>query len=435
MIAHARAAPPHIPPTLQASAAAAVRWHAVVVGAGPAGAAAALRLARRGLRVLLVDAASMPRPKVCGCCLSTTAVAELRGLGIIAAAEPAALLPHHLLPLDWIPLARVTLAARGSVATIAMPGGGVISRDSLDSRLVAEAIAAGAAWLPETRVVSIDEAEGTVVVACSGPGREGSGPGREGSGSGREESLIRAELAVIAGGLAPAIEVAAHDRRCVAADSRVGLGAILPETAPGPEPGRLLMAVSRQGYCGIVRLEDGRMDVAAAVDAKAVGAAGGAAPLLSAILADACGRAEADRWAPALAGATFRGTPRLTHASPPVATASGRVVRIGDAAAYVEPFTGEGMGWALTTSRLLADAIESPAAAGPIDAKKAAIRYAASHSLHCARHHARCLRITRVVRRPTFVACAAGLARFAPAAAARVVPLVVGASPDLEHTS
>ncbi len=75
MIAHARAAPPHIPPTLQASAAAAVRWHAVVVGAGPAGAAAALRLARRGLRVLLVDAASMPRPKVCGCCLSTTAVA------------------------------------------------------------------------------------------------------------------------------------------------------------------------------------------------------------------------------------------------------------------------------------------------------------------------------------------------------------------------
>src|SRR5262249_23647918 len=45
------------------------RWDAVVVGAGPAGALAARELARLGAAVLLVDRATFPRWKVCGCCL------------------------------------------------------------------------------------------------------------------------------------------------------------------------------------------------------------------------------------------------------------------------------------------------------------------------------------------------------------------------------
>ena len=38
----------------------------VIVGAGPAGALAALVLARQGARVRLVDRATFPRPKLCG---------------------------------------------------------------------------------------------------------------------------------------------------------------------------------------------------------------------------------------------------------------------------------------------------------------------------------------------------------------------------------
>jgi len=45
-------------------AAAALRWDVVIVGAGPAGGAAALRLARHGLRVIVIDRGSLPRGKL-----------------------------------------------------------------------------------------------------------------------------------------------------------------------------------------------------------------------------------------------------------------------------------------------------------------------------------------------------------------------------------
>ena len=50
------------------------QWQAVVVGAGPAGALAALQLARQGVRVLLVEKRAFPRWKVCGCCLNAQAL-------------------------------------------------------------------------------------------------------------------------------------------------------------------------------------------------------------------------------------------------------------------------------------------------------------------------------------------------------------------------
>src|SRR5438067_8957698 len=53
------------------------RFDAIVVGAGPAGSTAAIRLARGGARVLLVDKARFPRDKPCGGGLTMRAVAEL----------------------------------------------------------------------------------------------------------------------------------------------------------------------------------------------------------------------------------------------------------------------------------------------------------------------------------------------------------------------
>ncbi|WP_236980969.1 MULTISPECIES: menaquinone reductase [Mycobacterium] len=54
----------------------------VVVGAGPAGSAAAAWAARAGRDVLVVDSASFPRDKACGDGLTPRAVAELRQLGL-----------------------------------------------------------------------------------------------------------------------------------------------------------------------------------------------------------------------------------------------------------------------------------------------------------------------------------------------------------------
>src|SRR5512139_2655565 len=51
-----------------------------IIGAGPAGSAAAIELARAGRRTLLVEKKRFPREKVCGGCLSGPATARLRQL-------------------------------------------------------------------------------------------------------------------------------------------------------------------------------------------------------------------------------------------------------------------------------------------------------------------------------------------------------------------
>ena len=54
----------------------------IVVGAGPAGAATAAHLARRGLEVILLEKATFPRDKICGDGLTPRAVKQLVALGI-----------------------------------------------------------------------------------------------------------------------------------------------------------------------------------------------------------------------------------------------------------------------------------------------------------------------------------------------------------------
>ncbi|MFM7136297.1 MAG: NAD(P)/FAD-dependent oxidoreductase, partial [Planctomycetota bacterium] len=135
-----------------------------------------------------------------------------------------------------------------------------------------------------------------------------------------------------------------------------------------------------------------------------------------------------------LAKATYRGTPPLTRRRP-VASPSGRILRVGDAAGYVEPFTGEGMGWALASARLCDEAVTPLVAPGGRltgDVAAAGIRYDRVHRRHFAAHHARCRRVSLVVRRPWLVGPALRLARLAPAVAARVVPLVIGGAPTPE---
>lgn len=56
----------------------------VIVGGGPAGASLAIRLARLGASVLLLDRQQFPRPKPCGDCLSPQANLLLEELGVLA---------------------------------------------------------------------------------------------------------------------------------------------------------------------------------------------------------------------------------------------------------------------------------------------------------------------------------------------------------------
>lgn len=402
MIAPSR--PDSVVATLSADAAAGIAWQAIVVGAGPAGAATAWRLAARGIRTLLVDRHAFPRPKVCGCCLSPRAVRELRDLAPDA------------LPAAAMPLEAVLLAHGLRSATVPLHEGRVISRDRLDPHLIGRAVAAGCHWLPGTHVAAVDDTgtSGAVVTATS---------------SGVSLPL-RGEIVVVATGVADHVRVGGPEPdgrvpRTIAAASRIGVGGILPATSCDLPAGRLVMAVGRSGYCGLVRLEDGRIDVAAALDRAAVARAGDlgravATLLENAVAPGACSVPGAD----AIHAATLHATPPLTRRASLVAGRSRRVFRVGDAAAYVEPFTGEGMGWALAAARVLATALL--AAHGLRQPAEAAARYLAGSSREFAVAHVRCRLVATNLRRPTVVAAAIAGARALPWAARALALMVTG---------
>jgi 2-polyprenyl-6-methoxyphenol hydroxylase-like FAD-dependent oxidoreductase len=125
----------------------------------------------------------------------------------------------------------------------------------------------------------------------------------------------------------------------VASDSRIGLGATFHDPTYPVQPGDLHMIVGRAGYVGIVRVESGALNVAAAVDP---GVLRGVGPeRLVANLLSSCGL----RPLGGIPTTEWRGTPLLTRSSDDVGAE--RLFRLGDAAGYIEPFTGEGMCWAL----------------------------------------------------------------------------------------
>ena len=101
------------------------------------------------------------------------------------------------------------------------------------------------------------------------------------------------------------------------------------------------MALGNGGYVGLVQREDGALNLAAAFDRSCVAAAGGAAGAARSVLMSAGFDLPAD-----LMAGQWQLTPALTRRPP--AVAGSRCLLIGDAAGYVEPFTGEGMAWALT---------------------------------------------------------------------------------------
>jgi flavin-dependent dehydrogenase len=298
--------------------------------------------------VRLVDKAQFPRPKVCGCCVNAAAVSTLRRLGL-----------GHVL-VDGVPLREVRIAAGRRAARVRLPGGVALSREAFDAALVAEAVKAGAEFRPGV-VAKLDDSliESRVVIVASG----------------------------LAGGDAPA-----------EAGSRIGAGVAVPADAVPPffAPGTIYMATARGGYVGLVRVEDGRLDVAAAFDVEFVRAEGGPGPAAEAVLGEV-------GWpgVPGLAELPWKGTPALTRRAKSLA--GERWFAVGDAAGYVEPFTGEGMAWAVMSAAAVA-----PLAARAVQGWEPSLarQWAAAHRRVVGRRQRVCRVVSRVLRSPALTTLA-----------------------------
>lgn len=309
--------------TIALEAAGRERWDAIVIGAGPAGALAARGLAQRQLKTLLVDRKAFPRDKVCGSCISRSALTLLEHAGLGSRIEQ----------LQGVPLAEATVRIKSRALRVPMPLVVVIPRLELDAALVEAAIAEGAEFLPEV----------SALVSPRGPLEKASSRNFELKNSKGSSVTTLASVVVAADGLGhPSLRNCREFKDRVARNSRMGLGATISTASSGFDLGTVTMAVARSGYVGAVRLRDGRLHLAAAIDRRAMRIDHQPSQLIARILEE-CHLPTV----PELADTDWQGTLPLTRRSSQVA--GGRIFLIGDAAGYVEPFTGEGIAWALTT--------------------------------------------------------------------------------------
>lgn len=310
--------------TMPFDQAAEATWDAIVVGAGPAGSFAAGQLARRGARTLLVDRKLFPRPKVCGACLNGHALRVLASAGLGD-------LVHSL---GAMPLRRFQVHSGSRTASLRLPTGAAVSRDRFDTALVQQALAAGAGFLPGVNCKLL-------------PHERPDAPHRDVEltpvGDEPLARTIRGRIVVMATGLGhPAALPEDVFRSRVHPRSRIGVSGVLGEPC-GFDPGTIFMAVGRRGYAGLVQIEDGALNVAAALEAAFVRQCGGPGTAVARLLDDT-GLPPLSAAGPAV----WNGTLPLTRRARPLAAE--RVFLIGDAAGYAEPFTGEGIGWALTAA-------------------------------------------------------------------------------------
>ena len=295
-------------------------WDVVVIGAGPAGAVAAHGLARSGLATLLVDRRTFPRGKVCGGCLSGRSLGILESIGLGGAVNRLGGRPFSNLNIK---------TSGGGRLDLKLPEGLAVTRRAFDEALVRSAVGVGVSFFSgvSARVAPLER--------FMGDSRRVRLRATDGF-----EMNVAGRVVIAADGLGhPSLGGLPEFRSTIIRRSRIGLGAVLEHTA-GFESGTIHMAVDRSGYVGIVEVEDRRLDMAAAVDPQYLKLCGDARSAIRGILERACLPIPGD-----LDDADWHGTTPLgqTLRRP----AAWRVLAIGDSAGYVEPFTGEGIAWAL----------------------------------------------------------------------------------------
>lgn len=295
-----------------------------VAGSGPAGAAAATHLARAGIDVLLIDHRRFPRTKACGEYLNERTVARLAELGIAEQLRPQAArlngmrLFAHAESVEF-PFERELWS---------------LPRMQLDEAIRETALAAGASALT-ARVVRVESDAGGARVHV-----------RDERGTDR---VLQADYVVGADGLH---SVVAGDKVPAAPAMRFALGG---HYAMGTElDGWIEMFRTPEGYLALNPLAGGTANAMCVVRASALREWRDdvESAMRSFSLEASGGRRELN--VRHRVGERVSIGPLMPYERRPV---QGRRILAGDAAAFLDPFTGQGIAFALTTASLAAGAV------------------------------------------------------------------------------
>jgi flavin-dependent dehydrogenase len=299
----------------------------LIAGAGPAGAVAATVLARSGARVLLLDRARFPRPKLCGDTLNPGAFGVLARLGLEAAASGALRLEGMIVTGE----SGVRVVGRYD----GVPGLAV-ARRTLDAALVAAAAAAGARVEEGVLVQSAVADTTSRVPAVAGlviRGRDG------------RSFRIAAPLAIAADGRYSRVARGLGLSRAARRPRRWATGAYFENVSGTEAFGEMHVRPGR--YIGVAPLPGGLTN-ACVVSPRPSGRSPKAA-LLDAIRSDGQLR---DRFAAArMVGEPVCVGPLAVDCD--VAGMPGLLLA-GDACGFVDPMTGDGLRFALRGGELAA---------------------------------------------------------------------------------
>jgi flavin-dependent dehydrogenase len=292
-----------------------------VIGGGPAGAAAAIGLARRGSGVLLFERRGGAHDKVCGDFLSADALAHLERLGVNPRSLGAA------------PIHSVALRNGGREAAVPLPFPALaLSRRRLDAALLTRAARVGT----DVRRVAVRGLTPTPDgwrVYCD------------------DDTSIECRRIVLATGKTAMRGVAdARDRSMVGLKMRLRL---TPPTARALA-GRIELIPLAGGYVGMQPIERGTATVCALLPRAVVAGFASGWPALADFLATS--PVLADR----LAGATALWDKPLAVVCPDGGHVDGgndHFFRVGDRLAHIPPLAGDGIGIALASAALSVDAI------------------------------------------------------------------------------
>jgi flavin-dependent dehydrogenase len=299
----------------------------LIAGSGPAGSVAATILARAGARVMVVDRARFPRPKLCGDTLNPGALAVLQRLGLGCSAGAS-------MPLDgWIVTGEGGVRVEGRYDGV---NGRSVSRCAFDSALMMAAAGAGArieeGVLVQGAVVDSSGQQPTVI-GLTVNGRQG------------RALQVRSRIVIAADGRYSRVARALGLSKAASRPRRWAIGAYFAGVSGMTTFGEMHVRSTR--YIGIAPLADGITN-ACLVTANP----GGTLPsdcLMTTLRRDPM---LAERFTEArMVTAPICLGPLAVDAS---AAGAPGLLLAGDAAGFVDPITGDGLRFALRGAELAA---------------------------------------------------------------------------------